>query len=421
MESIVKSVFIKSPAPPNQVGFDVGSIFDHSATKGDIGIEIEVEGNKFPKHAFEGKAPVDPEYIPKVWKYHKDGSLRGLDNAEYVFAKPLTFDEVPDSISSLWSMFESYGTKLDVSNRTSIHVHLNVQRWHLNRLCTFMAMYFSLEEILTQWCGEHRVGNLFCLRAKDAPGIITALKKFLKTGDTNHITEGLHYAGFNAHALTKFGSIEIRTLRGCQDPTVILQWVQILRALYETSAEFHDPRELMQDFSGNGTDYYFKRLLGESAEIVRNGVSMNSSEFDASIYDGIHIAQDLTYCRDWSLYKPLDATKNPFGRLDKPAAVKPKKLGDTVALDMETYNNSFGATPVTPDLNNFSTYVSYNPSDQPLAADPPTDVWGWEPPVKKPKKMTIHDCPYDEGSEAWFEWMHTYGFINEDSNEMESF
>src|SRR5690349_22399742 len=144
-------------------------------TKGDIGIEIEVEGNKFPKHAYEGYDAVDPERIPKQWDYHRDGSLRGEDNAEYVLKKPLKFSEVPKAINDLWQMFSDYGTVLDVSNRTSVHVHLNVQDFYINRLCSFAAMYLSVEDILTGWCGDHRVGNLFCLRAKDTPAIVTEL------------------------------------------------------------------------------------------------------------------------------------------------------------------------------------------------------------------------------------------------------
>lgn len=46
------------------------------AAKGDVGIEIEVEGKNLPKH-FE-----------KYWRVEADGSLRGEDNAEYVLEKP---------------------------------------------------------------------------------------------------------------------------------------------------------------------------------------------------------------------------------------------------------------------------------------------------------------------------------------------
>lgn len=311
----MKSVFIMSHDPGDTLGFDIGRIMDKKPVKGDVGIEIECEGNKFPKHAYKGYDPQDAHLIPSIWGYHRDGSLRGSDNAEYVLKRPIDFNEVADALTSLWSMFEDYGTVLDVSNRTSVHIHLNVQRWHLPRLCTFMAMYFSLEEILTQWCGEHRVGNLFCLRAKDAPGIVSTVKTFLKSNGVSSLPDGLHYAGLNVGAVAKFGSIEIRSLRGCQDPKTILNWVEILRKIYEKSAEFSDPRMLMEDFSGNGPLMYLESILGDKTETLLDGVSMTSQEVQDSIYDGIRMAQDLTYCRDWSLYRPVDTSKDPFGRL----------------------------------------------------------------------------------------------------------
>lgn len=414
----MQKVFIKSSQPHPEMSYDVGTIMERAPAKGAVGIEIEVEGNKFPKRSYKGSDPVDAHLIPKVWNYHKDGSLRGKDNAEYVLFKPIEFNEVSESLTALWDMFKNYGTVLDVSNRTSVHVHLNVQRWHLNRLCTFMAMYFSLEEILTQWCGEHRVGNLFCLRAKDAPGIISKLKKFLVSNGTSELSEGLHYAGFNAHAIGKFGSIEVRTLRGCQDKETILDWIEILRALYEKSEEFTDPRSLMEDFSGNGPLAYLDKLLGDKAQCVLDGISMTSTEVQDSIYDGIRMAQDLTYCRDWSLYKPVDITKDPFGRATKDKVeldinlLKIKTLGQTYAIDIEAAQSppiphNLWETPQpepampyspTPDMMaKYQTYKNLNPYG---AVSPNRKVYDnaiWFFTGKKPKPPK-YDNPYTPGS-----------------------
>src|SRR3546814_4763102 len=97
--------------------------------------------------------------------------------------------------------------------------------FHLIRLCSFFALYFLVEELLTAWCGEHRVGNLFCLRAKDAPAIVSEIKKTLQN-EKIYFHDGMHYAGLNAGALTKFGSVEIRSLRGVNDKQIIEDWVR---------------------------------------------------------------------------------------------------------------------------------------------------------------------------------------------------
>src|SRR5690606_38923194 len=117
----------------------------------------------------------------------------------------------------------------------SVHVHLNCQNFLINRLASFSALYFVLEEVLTEWCGEYRVGNLFCLRTKDAPAIVENLIDFIKADGGISFSNGLHYSGFNISALRKFGSIEIRTMRGTDNKELIQEWINILERLYVLS------------------------------------------------------------------------------------------------------------------------------------------------------------------------------------------
>lgn len=291
--------------------YPIGYLMRRAPVKGEIGIEIECEGNKFKK---------SESILADYWKYTKDGSLRGQDNAEYVLAKPIDFAKVDEAIDKLWDMFKAYGTILDESNRTSVHVHLNVQKFHLNRLAAFLGMYFSLEELLTQWCGEHRVGNLFCLRGKDAPSIITTLKRFIQQDCGYELGNNLHYAGLNGNAISKFGSIEIRSLRGCTDPSVIKDWVAILRRMYEFSAEFKDPRGLVDSFSGGGPLAYFDMVLGDRASSLKEALGYDNQKIMESLYDGIRLAQDICYCREWAEYNPVTLREDPFGRVNRKSA-----------------------------------------------------------------------------------------------------
>lgn len=304
----MKVFFEKGPDKTAMPDYPIGALLRKSGVKGEIGIEIECEGNKFKK---------GDSIIANYWKYTKDGSLRGIDNAEYVLAQPIMFDQVDDAIDKLWKVFEAYGTKLDDSNRTSVHVHLNVQRFHLNRLAAFLGMYFAVEELLTAWCGEHRVGNLFCLRGKDAPNIVTQFKKFIQSNCGWEMSTGLHYAGMNGNALFKFGSLEIRSLRGCTDPTTIKDWVSVLRRMYEFSAEFSDPRTLVDSFSGTGPMAFLEMVLGDKTGIVRNGIAYDNQQVMEAMYDGIRLAQDICYCREWSEYNPVALSDDPFGRVSK--------------------------------------------------------------------------------------------------------
>lgn len=304
-----KSVF-KRDVAGKQIAYPLHAIMKLSPTEGDIGIEIECEGNHFRKGPQWG----DGLPLPAGWMFHKDGSLRGQDNAEYVLKKPIKFEKVKDHIDRLWKMFEDDGTVLDESNRTSVHIHLNAQNFHMNRLCSFFALFFCLEEILTEWCGDHRVGNLFCLRAKDAPHLVKQIKNFIQSDGKWHFSDGIHYANANAHALEKFGSIEIRSLRGVANPELILQWIEVLERIYKLSAEFQDPRAICDEFSGGGAYSFLEWVLGPTLAYVKAGIDWDNQQISESLLAGIRLAQDLCYCREWSNLEMKDLRADPFGR-----------------------------------------------------------------------------------------------------------
>ena len=293
-------------------GINLGAIMGNKATKGEIGIEIEVEGKSLPH---QGSTPLP-------WVYHVDHSLRGEDNGEYVLHHPMNFDEVPAALKTLWGAFKTKKSKFDDSNRTSVHVHLNCQPFFLNRLTSFIALWIICEVPLTEWCGEHRVGNLFCLRMIDAPAAVRYIRDFIVTDGQSQIPEVLHYSGLNANALKKYGSIEIRTLRGCSDPTVILDWVEILQRLYNLSADYPDPRDVCTGLSSMGPIAFFENILGPKTKTVLSGIKMSQSTLSTAIYEGVRIAQDLCYCRDWDLYKPMEIKRDPFDRSLKQVAKK---------------------------------------------------------------------------------------------------
>lgn len=362
----MSNVFLRKTAniSPLSGSFPLGAIFGKTSTKGDIGIEIEVEGRSLPHEETAEETP--------YWKYAIDHSLRGEDNGEYVLRKPIKFEEVPKALDSLWGLFAKYKSVLDDSNRTSVHIHLNCQNFHVNRLASFSALYFCLEEILTEWCGEYRVGNLFCLRSKDAPAIVSRIKTFIqRDGDTN-ISEHLHYAGFNIHSLSKFGSIEIRTLRGVKDPTIIQDWVDILQRLYDLSESFEDPRKICDMFSAEGPIDFFYAILGDKASVVRNGISWQDNQIKDSLYDGIRLAQDICFARDWDAFKKSDLKPDPFGR--KPLKVLNSMQSynlsnESQAAVMEFYNPMFvagaQAATQTPSQLDPSPVIYFEEAEEP--------------------------------------------------------
>lgn len=309
-----KDVFIPKRSMPAN-GLDIKTLMSRKPTKGEVGIEIEIEGKKLPNVG--GDTGVSPP-----WIYSIDHSLRGDENAEYVLKNPIMFDKVPAAVGDLWKCFKTNKSKLDDSNRTSVHVHVNTQDWYLNRVVAFLALYYIVEIPLTEWCGEHRVGNLFCLRAIDAPAQVSNIKKFIKSNGETQLAEVLHYSAMNVNALKKYGSLEIRTLRGCKDQQVIIDWVAIIERLYRLSESFSDPRMICTNLSSIGPLAFFDEILGDKAFLVRSSCGMTDNQIAESVYEGVRIAQDLCYCMDWDMYKPMKIKTDPFGRDQKRVAKK---------------------------------------------------------------------------------------------------
>lgn len=269
---------------------------------GDVGMEIEVEGRRLPRT------------VPVPWTAHRDGSLRGAENMEYVFAKPVAFDKVNGAVDKLFKLFADSDTQLDDSNRTSVHVHLNITPFYMNRLASLMALWFIFEDPLTHWCGEHRVGNLFCMRAKDGPDVVRQTVRMVQENKPQVFPEGHHYAAMSPFAILKFGSLEFRVLRGCREAEPIKQWVAILKALYDASAEYPDPRTIVENFSYQGPLDFFTNTFKDQAESLMATIPLSGEQLRESLYEGMRFAQEICYARDWSDFNPVKVVPDPFGR-----------------------------------------------------------------------------------------------------------
>jgi hypothetical protein len=293
----------------------------HKVT-GDVGLEFEFEGNKFPVpeqvyneeiDEYEAEEGVEPD----GWKYHKDHSLRGEDNAEYVLDGPKPFDAVEGYVRALFKELDDFGTVIDDSHRTSVHVHLNIQEKTIPQVATLVALYFCFEELLIAWCGDRRQGNLFCLSGRDAPGIVTDIRTFLKStgGYARNIPrDNNHYAALNAHSIGVFGSLEFRSMRGVTNPEEALQWISMLRKLYEAVDLFDSPTEVCEMFSGYGPSAMLTKIFGtDLSSALVTGSGYSRADVDNAVHRGIRIAQDICFCRDWKKFSP-PPEKDIFGR-----------------------------------------------------------------------------------------------------------
>lgn len=244
---------------------------------GEIGIEIEIEGNRLPT--------VNNKY----WHSKRDGSLRG-EALEYVLTAPIDRKDLDNAMALLTGEFRTANSTLIPSERCGVHVHLNVQEYTPDELMKFATLYLILEEILVKYCGSSREGNLFCLRVQDAEYIISSLIRARRINAWNELTrDNIRYAAINFTAIRKYGSVEFRSMRTDKDLSTVKEWTLLLLALKDRAAEFSSTQAIVEGFSSIGAKAFLHSIFGDMAKLLycRN--------MDELLMQGIRRTQDLAY------------------------------------------------------------------------------------------------------------------------------
>lgn len=294
--------------------------FGLKAKKGEVGIELEVEGTSLPE-AITG------------WQNIADGSLRG-ESCEYVLKQPIAREDVRKYLERVSKAYRNAGTQLQLSNRTSTHIHINVQSFGFVQLFNMITIYLTLEELLVKFCGETREGNLFCLRAKDAEYLTILLEQIVTTGDWQGLaTNALRYAAMNVAAVPKFGSLEFRAMRGTDDMALIEDWTNILLCIRDAATKFESPVNVVETLSAEGEENFLNMVLGRYAERVQcKGMA-------EMIMEGVRNAQDLAYCVPWK--DVADTKKKSKFRLGSVVVItdgpRNGKKGEIVEIDGDTF------------------------------------------------------------------------------------
>ena len=305
---------------------------------GEIGLEIEVEGRGLPQQ----------EHLDEYWTVKRDGSLRG-ESAEYVLSQPVARRTLPDALNYLDRKMTELGTVPDMSYRTSVHVHVNQQGVRFRDLITEMVLYYIFEESLVGYCGPERVGNKFCLRARDAENIIQRLHDAVSQNNFGAIMdENIKYAAMNINALGRFNSLEFRAMRGTLDHTTILTWVRTLMCLKDAaiSGRFASPVDVISSLSAMGTKEFTQSIFGPMSDIV-----FADKDFHDHMYYGTRLVQELAYCVNWNHDPAQFESKSKKPKKNAQLIDPDEGLQERIRQMQEEANINrirFGAAPAAP-------------------------------------------------------------------------
>lgn len=242
-----------------------------------LGIEIEVEGS-FPF------AP------PENWQAKPDGSL-GPRGVEFVTRQAFDAGRAEELLSRLDKAMKTPGTELNCTPACSVHVHMNVQDLRIDEIVKVLTMYYIFEDVLTNYAGPERVGNLFCLRASDAEEPIHRTVNSINDGRfPGAYGNDIRYAALNLLALQTFGTIEFRAFRAIKKtPMEVLPWVKMLLEIREAALRFESSQEIVEQFSILGVAEFINRVFGKESQKLLDF----SDEF--GMFECVRRAQWLAY------------------------------------------------------------------------------------------------------------------------------
>ena len=272
----------------------VEDLFRRRKRAGEVGIEIELEGKGFPRR------------MEDYWEYHTEGSLRAAhgDQAEYALKEPIPRDRVRAALLLLNKTLKAEGATVVESQRTAVHVHLNMQGLPMKKVYAVIILYLIFEDLFAEYTDASRKGNVFCLRMKDAEKFVDMLSKAAKDdeytafGDTGRY----RYSAVNVCSLRKFNSLEFRALHGTTDVGTITKWTELLLALKD--ADYDNPQEIFRDFSALGPTRFTRKIFGEKVEYF--GVKI--ADFSEQLWENLWLVQEIGYATDWQGEAPQDRT-----------------------------------------------------------------------------------------------------------------
>lgn len=300
--------------------FEMNRPFIPGIVPGQVGLELEIEGNNLPSQGQVEK--VRGKTSGAVWHTKTDGSLRG-EALEYVLSSPCNVDEVDSMIDGLYDLFGKVGTELRLTNRCSTHVHVNMTGKKVNEITSAIALWTAFEEPLTLWAGEERVNNHFCLTAKDVnQGTVGAWRSFLRTGSTRW-TEHLKYSALNILTLNRFGSLEYRVMNASEDPQRLIDWTKFVFHMTSfAGTQFKNPMSLLYAMSERGGRDLFHEICekaGVSPAFV-TGVMDTVPDMNRAVLEGFRRAQPIVAGFDWNTWMPeieKEYIIDPFGNAKK--------------------------------------------------------------------------------------------------------
>lgn len=207
-----------------------------------LGIEVEIEN------------VLKYNQVSPYWTMIEDGSLRN-QGREFI-TPPIRAWRIEQALSTLFN--QEINKDIDFSERTSIHIHMNIRTLTVKQLEALVVTYLVFEKVLFNYVGNDRYNNIFCV-----PIVETDIGENLFDLITNQKLniDWQKYTALNLLPILQKGTIEFRHMNGTEDIKRIITWINLILSLKKFALQ-KSPEYIWERVSTlNTTSEY--RLFGE--------------------------------------------------------------------------------------------------------------------------------------------------------------
>jgi hypothetical protein len=213
-----------------------------------IGIEVECE-NLF-----------DVEVALAYWKVEEDHSLRH-GGIEFV-SKPISGHNIDYALKELSDYLDTRSPSW--SHRTSIHIHIYVGDFTVEKVKVFVGLYSIFEELFFQFVTPLRRANPYCYALQDLDTEDVVLGK----GDM------VKYCALNVGTgVANYNTLEFRHLEGTADFLKVRRWIQLIvklhsYALTNSTKALKEKIVALKSYESNQS--FLEEVFGTSAFLFHN-------------------------------------------------------------------------------------------------------------------------------------------------------
>jgi hypothetical protein len=276
---------------------NMSTLLGVSLKSGDIGVELEIEGENLPRSV-------------TGWVRKTEGSLRGKAGRvitpgedapdtpqEYVSNGPVLYTSLLGHLEKLCTRLVTQGSSVTLTPRASTHLHLNMAQETLETFVNFIVLFCVAEPTLLRICGPQRNGNLFCMPSYETgefPEYMYRLEDALTIQNLEYVRQGWpqrgKYACLNVDPIRSFGSVEVRSFPNSINPAEIFEWATYLMRIRDMSRNVdRQALEQILERTYNEPFWFVDRIFGLN-NIFQKCAPNHPSELIAY---GVELAHEL--------------------------------------------------------------------------------------------------------------------------------